>query len=330
MPLFFFELSGEHDAMCAAEAIRCMEAETDSFCIAARGPGYIIGSFDDKFSTPIANRISLTHCLGHYLGSFDINDLSEMDSIKIPDGSFAIRVKRFKGMMKNIDSQVIIRKLGNILSKKNDVNLERPDHEVRVLISDRLHIFLNDNKIDRNIFETRKIGKRPFFSPISIHPKYARALINLTGVKKGDTILDPFCGTGGIVIEAGLMGVKVIASDFDPRMIVGTLENMRCYGLNIYDYDVLDISEIAKRFDCVDAVVTDPPYGRSTNTGGENIKSIYKRAMTSFNDILKPGGCVGVIFPNLIDDSRLILQQMFIQKVHRSLSRHYHIFEKKV
>ncbi|MCQ2052924.1 MAG: THUMP domain-containing protein [archaeon] len=329
MPLFFFELSGEHDTMCAAEAVRCIETETDSFCIVAQGPGYIIGSFDDKFSIPIANRISLTRCFGHYLGSFDVNNLLNVDSIKIPEGSFAIRVKRFKGMMKSIDSQVIIKKLGDILSKKNDVDLERPDHEVHILISDRLHIFLNNNMINRNIFETRKIGKRPFFSPISIHPKYARALINLTGVKKGDTILDPFCGTGGIVIEAGLMGVKVIASDFDPKMIAGTLENMNHYGLNMYDYDVLDVSDITKRFDDVDAVVTDPPYGRSTSTGGESIESIYKRAMMSFNDILKPGGYAGVIFPNPIDDSRLILQQMFIQKVHGSLSRHYHIFEKR-
>ena len=72
MPSFLFELSGEHDTMCNAEAIKCMEAETDSFTVEGQGPGYVIGSFDDRYMDGIADRISLTHCFGHYLGSFDV------------------------------------------------------------------------------------------------------------------------------------------------------------------------------------------------------------------------------------------------------------------
>ncbi len=328
MPSFLFELSGEHATMCTAEAIKCMEAETDGFTIAGQGPGYIIGSFGDEFMDPIADRISLTHCMGHYLGSFDVDDLSGFNEITIPEGTFAVRGKRFEGMMKDIDSQDIIRKLGGILSKTNDVDLKEPKNRVRILMSDRLHVFLEERTIDRNILETRKVGERPFFSPISLHPRYARALINLTGVKKGGTVLDPFCGTGGIVIEAGFMGMKAIASDFDPEMIAGTEENMDYYGLKMYDSDVLDISDIADRFEEVDAVATDPPYGRSTHTGGEDIESIYRRAMKSFGDVLRTGGSAGVVLPHPIEDSRLELQSMFVQRVHGSLSRHYHIFKK--
>ena len=153
-------------------------------------------------------------------------------------------------------------------------------------------------------------------------------MINLTGVKKGGTVLDPFCGTGGIVIEAGFMGMKAIASDFDPEMIAGTEENMDYYGLKMYDSEVLDISDIAERFGEVDSIATDPPYGRSTHTGGEDIESIYRRAMDSFGEILKPNACAGVVLPHPIEDKRLKLQSMFIQRVHGSLSRHYHIFKK--
>ena len=328
MPSFLFELSGEHSTMCTAEAIRCMEAETDSFKLVAQGPGYVIGEFDDRFLDPIAERISLTHCLGHYLGSFDIDDLSGFENIRIPEGTFAVRGKRFEGMMKDIDSQDVIRKLGGVLSKTNDVKLKDPQNEVRILMSDRLHVFLGERKIDRDILETRKVGERPFFSPISLHPRYARALINLTGVKKGGTVLDPFCGTGGIVIEAAFMGMKAIGSDFDPEMIAGTQENMDYYGLEMYDYEVLDISDIAERFGEVDAIATDPPYGRSTHTGGEDIESIYRRAMSSFGDVLTNRGCAGIVLPHPIDDKRLRLQSMFVQRVHGSLSRHYHIFKK--
>ncbi len=41
-------------------------------------------------------------------------------------------------------------------------------------------------------------------------PKLARCMVNLTGVKENDLVLDPFCGTGGILIEAGIMGARVI------------------------------------------------------------------------------------------------------------------------
>ncbi len=314
--------------MCTAEAIKFMEAESGSFEIVSQGPGYVIGSFDDRFMDPIADRISLTHCLGHYLGSFDPDDLSGLDRIEIPEGTFAVRGKRFEGMMKDIDSQAIIRKLGGILSRTNDVDQKEPQNEVRILMSDRLHVFLGERKIDRDILETRKVGERPFFSPISLHPRYARALINLTGVKKGGTVLDPFCGTGGIVIEAGFMGMKAMASDFDPEMIAGTEENMDYYGLKMYDCDVLDISDIQDRFGEVDAIATDPPYGRSTHTGGEDIESIYRRAMRSFGEILKVGGSAGVVLPHPIDDDRLRLESMFLQRVHGSLTRHYHVFKK--
>ena len=328
MPSFLFELSGELKSMAAAEAVKCMEAETDSYQVLGQGPGYVIGSFDGRYLDQIAERVALTHRVGRYLGSFDPDDLSGFGSIEIPEGSFAVRAKRFEGMMKDIDSQDVIMKLGGALAKHNDVNLKHPDHEIWILMSDRLHIFLGDKHVDRNILETRKVSERPFFSPISLHPIYARALINLTGAKKGDTVLDPFCGTGGLAIEAAFMGMRTIVSDFDPEMIAGTQENMDYYGLRLYDSEVCDISDITEIFVEVDRIATDPPYGRSTHTGGENIDSIYARAMSSFGDILNDGGCAGVVLPHPMDDGRLRLRDMFVQRVHKSLSRHYHLFDK--
>ncbi|MCQ2086409.1 MAG: RsmD family RNA methyltransferase, partial [archaeon] len=187
-----------------------------------------------------------------------------------------------------------------------------------------------ERTVHRNSFESREVGERPYFSPISLHPKFARAIINLTGVKKGGTILDPFCGTGGIVIEAASMGMKVIASDFDSEMVAGTLENMDYYGMKLCDSEVLDVLDIADRFGEVDAVVTDPPYGRNTHISEKNVENIYRIAMNSFYDVLLPGGAVGIIFPYPVDDRKLRRECMFIQKVHRSLSRHYCVFRREL
>lgn len=322
---FFFELSGEHGSLCSAEAIGCLRAEAPGFKTLSTGPGYLIASFEENALEPIAERISLTRHIGSYLGSFDPFDLSDLSSICIPDGTFSVRCRRFEGMMKEIDSQDLIKKLGKELSVTNNVKLKDPDIEIRVLMSDKIHIFMSQKDVDRESLENRKVSERPFFSPISLHPKYARALINLTGAKKGDVLLDPFCGTGGIVIEAASMGMRAVASDFDPEMIAGTRENMDFFNLDLEDSDVLDISDVGRRFGSVDIIATDPPYGRSTKTGGEKIDSIYARAMKSFGEVLRPGGTAGVVLPHELDPSPLKKEGLHVQRVHGSLSRYYHV-----
>ncbi|MDD2532640.1 MAG: RsmD family RNA methyltransferase [Candidatus Methanomethylophilaceae archaeon] len=322
---FFFELSGEHGSLCSAEALGCLRAEAPGFRALSSGPGYFIASFEENAVEPIADRISLTRHIGRHLGSFSPNDLSGLGSIRIPEGTFSVRCRRFEGMMRDIDSQDLVRKLGKELSVSNDVRLKDPDIEVRVLMSDMIHVFLSERTVDRESLENRKVSERPFFSPISLHLKYARALINLTGARKGDLLLDPFCGTGGIVIEAASMGIRAAASDFDSEMIAGTRENMDFFNLDLEDSDVLDISEIGPRFGPVDVIATDPPYGRSTKTGGEKIDSIYARAMRSFSEVLRPGGTAGVVLPHELDPSPLKMDGLHVQRVHGSLSRYYHV-----
>lgn len=312
--------------MPSAEAQRCAEAEAESSHLVSSGPGYTILSFDPSHLDGIADRIALTHHVGTHLGSFEPNAI-DLENMSIPEGTFAIRARRFKGMMQDVDSQDLVRKLGAVLSKTNDVDLKEPDVVVRMHLSDKVHIYISEKDIDRDILDTRKVGERPFFSPISLHPKYARASINLTGVKRGGTVLDPFCGTGGVAIEAAFMGMKAVVSDFDEAMIDGCIENMDFYGLKLHDHDVLDIGDVPGRFGTVDSVVTDPPYGRSTCTGGEDIESIYRRAMDSISRVLDDNGRACVVLPHELRSNKLALDQMHIQKVHGSLSRHYHVFK---
>lgn len=48
------------------------------------------------------------------------------------------------------------------------------------------------------------------------HPQMVKGLINAMGLKPGDTILDPMMGSGTVLIEARLMGVKSIGLDASP------------------------------------------------------------------------------------------------------------------
>ncbi len=48
------------------------------------------------------------------------------------------------------------------------------------------------------------------------HPQLIKALINIIGIKNGDIILDPMCGSGTTNIEAALMGLNSYAIDLSP------------------------------------------------------------------------------------------------------------------
>ncbi len=48
------------------------------------------------------------------------------------------------------------------------------------------------------------------------HPQLIKALINIIGIKKGETILDPMCGSGTTNIESALMGINSFAIDLSP------------------------------------------------------------------------------------------------------------------
>lgn len=48
------------------------------------------------------------------------------------------------------------------------------------------------------------------------HPQLVKGIINLIGVKEGETILDPMCGSGTLNVEAALMGINSIGVDKNP------------------------------------------------------------------------------------------------------------------
>ena len=329
---FLFELSGEHPTLPSAEALACVEAESQTPTKLGSGPGYEIFDFDRRNVSAVANRIALTHRIGRYLGACNLIDIEQfLSGLVLPEGSMSVRAKRFEKSQMDIDIPGLVKRCGGLLTKDRVVDLETPDVPVRILVSDKLHFYIGDFEVDRKQFDVRKVGERPFFSPISLHPRYARTLVNLTRVRRGQTVLDPFCGTGGILIEASMIGAIVLGSDIAEDMASGCVANLNHFHAPFERVDISDIGDIASVFGKVDVVATDPPYGRSASLWKEGKSSLYGRAMDAFVDIVRPGGRVGVVFPAPLDHPKneLLLTESHVQRVHRSLSRHYFIFIRK-
>ena len=52
------------------------------------------------------------------------------------------------------------------------------------------------------------------------HPQMIRGLLNIIGLEQGDTVLDPFIGSGTTAVEAQLLGINCIGIDVSPLCIL--------------------------------------------------------------------------------------------------------------
>jgi len=328
---YLFELSGEHPTLPLAELKACLDISGPEGRMIERGGGYAICSMPAIRLPDIVSRLALSHRVGRYLGSCDLDEVERFAAgIDLPSGTIAVRVKRFQGNGSPEESNRLMHKVAEGVTRTRKVDLIRPDLKLRVLWSERLHFYLDELQVDREQFELRHVRSRPFFSPISLHPRHARALVNLTRVRKGETLLDPFCGTGGILLEASLVGAKVIGSDISAEMIAGCEANLRHFGAPFHRLEVLDVEEVSKVFGSVDALATDPPYGRSSSTKKEPVKELHERALISIGEVLAPQGIAGVVLPYPFPRmGELELIESHHQRVHRSLDRHYCMLKRR-
>ena len=183
---YLFELSGEHPSLPKAEVLATIEAEVRNPSPVNEGPGFVISKLNREEMERVAERVALTHRVGTHHGSCSIDDLATFtSSLELPDGSISVRVKRYRGCGEPEQTNLIARKVGEVISEQRKIDLRTPDFKLRLLLTDEVHFFFEEKEIDRDQYETRHVRSRPYFSPISLHPRYARALVNLTRVRRG-------------------------------------------------------------------------------------------------------------------------------------------------
>ena len=202
-----------------------------------------------------------------------------------------------------------IRELSSgIVAEKNVI-------DVQLLKSkDSLFLALTIATIPSTSFQERDL-KRPYQnSTISLSPRIARMLVNMTMLNEGQRLLDPFCGTGTILMEAAVLNINVIGFDKDSQKIKGTWQNinwLRSTGrisknvhAKLQRRDARDLRFFDR--DSIDAIATEPilipPLKRFPSE--EEAKDMlldsfktYREFLRSAEYVLKRNGKIALVIP---------------------------------
>ncbi len=323
------ELSMECESLARSEALSTAETLGGAASIVSEEPGVVVIETEADPGA-LSERLALCHCVSEHLFSCAPDEL--MDTVRDIDVPGPVRVHstRVGTSFPEVDLERTNAAVGELVCGRLGVDIHSPRSEVRVVLSEQACVGRCMGRIDRSSYERRKVRNLPFNHPISIHPKYARALVNLTRTRPGGRLLDPFCGTGAIVMEASLAGCYALGTDISQKMIEGARMNLRSLDI---DAELLrcDIGKISRVVGDVSGIATDPPYGRSTSTDGEPLPELFSRALGACADVLNRGSRIAMAVPDpLLLDGNGDFETVEVHPmwVHKSLTRHFCILRR--
>jgi len=314
--VYVLELAGNDDEFAA------YEAECAASAVNVLGPGLATA----RGITDRVSDLAFTHRASTLVGRCDpsVGDARALLTAATlsRSGSVAVRAVDVRGLT-DIDTQEAERELGSVLVERGfTVDLDNPDHELRVLFSpETCAIGWLATAADRG-FGERQPGNRPFFQPGSMDPMLARALVNIAGARPGATVLDPMCGTGGLLIEGGLVGARVIGVDAQQKMVSGTSENLEAFLDDEWAVVRGDAASLPIAAEQVDTVVFDAPYGRQSKIAGE-LNILIHDALTEARRVASR--CVIVSdrpWAQVAHQTGWRTEASFERRVHRSLIRY--------
>ena len=318
--MYVLELAGQDDEFAAYEASHAVSDVT----VLAPGLATARG-ITDRF-----DNLAYAHRASELIGRCEptVEDARALlDAAVINrDGTIAVRAEDVRGST-GIDTQAAERSLGQELVDRGfRVDLDDPDDELRALFSEDVCALGWLAAESTRDFTERKPTDRPFFQPGSMDPMLSRALANIAGARPGATVLDPMCGTGGILVEAGLVGADVIGTDVQEKMVEGSRENLSEF---LDDWAVArgDARSLPIEDDALDAVIFDAPYGRQSKIEGD-LGSLVYEALQEARRVASRCVVVGdKPWAQPANQAGWTTEAAFGRRVHKSLTRYIIVLE---
>ena len=218
---------------------------------------------------------------------------SALDNVEVPDlgGAESFRVRSVRRGRHDFNHMDLERSAGAVLftRTKIKVDLHRPAVTVRVDLDDDVlwvGILLTPTPLSRRA--------KTYAQRVGLSADLAYATTHVAGLITPERIVDPFCGSGTLLLEAGALhpGCELWGSDWVPAAVEGTQLNLHAAGLadrmRVRELDALRMADVYPH-EAFDAIVTNPPFGLKVGPG-INFYRFYHRLLTQARLLLKPEG----------------------------------------
>jgi len=269
---------GRNIELSISEINSFFEAEKNKFNIISLVNNGLLVNAEKKIDFKRANKLGGIVSIGEVLASGSIKEImNQLEKINLYNGTknkINYTLQDFSGDYKKILDYIKrnFKKEKLKASEKKSSNLIRMQNGKKAFknssnfIDEKFFIF--KNYFGRIFWECnyKEIEERDMKKPVrrealSISPRIAKILINLSQVKQGETLLDPFCGIGTILQEALLQNIEVIGIDKDRTAIEGARKNLEWFGVGKEKYKLIVDDSSKTKIGKVNAIATEPDLG---------------------------------------------------------------------
>ncbi|MEM2122701.1 MAG: THUMP domain-containing protein [Candidatus Bathyarchaeia archaeon] len=331
---FLAALAGDHPTLPAGEFIAALEAEDLGFQVISKyGRLFTVEVDGDPLRAAVRCGMLKALAFECFTCPHEVDTIISMaktvDQSSLPRsrGSFAVRIWRLEDGSPG-EVELLEKMLGGVLSKSLGLKVKLEDPMLTFVGFIAGEVFALGLKLyvqPRRMFGARIPKNRPVVHPSTMDPRTARCMINLSRAKRSGVLLDPFCGVGGILLEAASIGCRTVGCDVNSRMVSGSVMNMKYYGFTPLGILVADAARLPILE--ADAIATDPPYGTAASTLKRGIRRILSEFLPEAARILSPGGHVALAAPKgaglleAAEDSGFKVREIHEVYIHRSLTR---------
>jgi tRNA G10 N-methylase Trm11 len=206
-----------------------------------------------------------------------------LEAAKLHADDFRVSVMKIPGSL-NINSMKIAGEIGARIGGSPD--LDNPN-VVFYLVATPEQLWFGKITSESDRAWVKHTAK-PYTTSSSLPARLCRAVVNIIA-NVGDSLVDPCCGTGTLLLEAAHIGINVVGYDINLKMVGASRKNLAYFGLD-GEIHIADARKITGKFD---VLATDLPYGIYTQASDtlyreilQNIKFLApKAALITAKDI---------------------------------------------
>lgn len=227
--------------------------------------------------------------------SVDWSDLSDK-SFKIFFYKIGKKEIHFSQLMKKI-----LFSINSKIGDKVSIDLYYPEIKIIVVSIDSTNLIIGKlvEKFRGDRFKFRDPLSKIFRHPSMLTAKDARLLYNLSlkNPCEKNVFLDPFAGTGSILIESGIEKSFSVGVEIRKDIFYNTLKNIKEYNLQAYtDLVNADSTMLPFREKAFDNIATDPPYGRLASISIQDNCVFLKKFIEESCRVLKENSKISIMY----------------------------------